>query len=236
MKLGVYEFDILQIIPFGRGYEENKNTLFYNINDNIEYLHNTWNLSSIPWMYMWTNRFPIEAFEWYEHLIQDPRKIKWEVMWESYEIFQHFIESRWKIKPECFWNRCNYCFQKQYCHDFISQKKSIINWHIISWEEYIEDVYKRYWALKKDFLYFLENLEKPLINIPKCLGGEWLYTEYENLKPKYTIEDYTDKYIKDLYRKKSLRCKKCKYNDSCKWIHINFIRAYSFDILKPIID
>jgi hypothetical protein len=29
---------------------------------------------------MWTNRFPPEAFEGYEDLIQDPEKIKSEVM------------------------------------------------------------------------------------------------------------------------------------------------------------
>jgi hypothetical protein len=29
---------------------------------------------------MWTNRFPAEAFEGFEDLIQDPRKIKSEVL------------------------------------------------------------------------------------------------------------------------------------------------------------
>jgi hypothetical protein len=31
-------------------------------------------------MNIWTNRFPVEAFEGYEDLIQDPRKIKSEIM------------------------------------------------------------------------------------------------------------------------------------------------------------
>jgi hypothetical protein len=63
MKLGVYEYDILQIIPFGRGFAEYKNTLFYNVADYEDILKETWELSKIPGMYMWTNRFYAEAFE-----------------------------------------------------------------------------------------------------------------------------------------------------------------------------
>jgi MoaA/NifB/PqqE/SkfB family radical SAM enzyme len=65
MKLWVYEYDILQIIPFGRWFSENKSKLFYNIWENLSYLQETWKLSRKPWMYMWTNRFPREAFEWW---------------------------------------------------------------------------------------------------------------------------------------------------------------------------
>jgi hypothetical protein len=70
---------LLHIIPFGRGFDRYENILFYNVEDYIEPLHETWELSKIPGMYMWTNRFPVEAFEGYEDLIQDPRKIKSEV-------------------------------------------------------------------------------------------------------------------------------------------------------------
>jgi hypothetical protein len=63
MRLGVYEYDILQIIPFGRGFSEYKDILFYQIEDHLGALHDTWKLSRTPGMYMWTNRFPAEAFE-----------------------------------------------------------------------------------------------------------------------------------------------------------------------------
>jgi MoaA/NifB/PqqE/SkfB family radical SAM enzyme len=175
MKLWVYEYDILQIIPFGRGFKENKNKLFYNIWENLSYLQETWKLSKIPWMYMWTNRFPREAFEWwYEDLIQDPRKIKGEVMWESLEMFDTFIKSKWTIKPECFWEACEYCFQKQYCHDFIdnSSKQALeLNqkYEIISWKEFPSQVYEKYWNTKDEFIKYLKNKEKKLVNIPKCL-------------------------------------------------------------------
>lgn len=240
MKLGVYEFDILQIIPFWRGFQENKERLFYDISDNIEYLQNTWILSRIKWMYMWTNRFPAEAFYWFEDLIQDPRKLKSEVMWESYEIFDPFIKSLWEQKPDCYWDACNYCFQKQFCHDYINNVnkdkiKDIENYYIIPWEEFPSQIYEKYWEKAQDFISYLAKIDKPIINIPKCLWWTWIYQTYNDIKEEVKIEDYTYKYIKNLYRKKSIKCNKCKYTNKCEWIHINFIRSYWFDILTPVL-
>jgi len=48
MRLGVYEYDILQIIPFGRGFSTYKEKLFYNVEDYREKLKETWELSKIP--------------------------------------------------------------------------------------------------------------------------------------------------------------------------------------------
>jgi MoaA/NifB/PqqE/SkfB family radical SAM enzyme len=48
MRLSVYEFDILQIIPFGRGFSEYKETLFYKLDDYKEKLTETWKLSRVP--------------------------------------------------------------------------------------------------------------------------------------------------------------------------------------------
>jgi len=247
IRLGVYEYDILQIIPFWRWFSEYRKQLFYNISDYSEELKQTWALSKIDWMYMWTNRFPAESFEWYEDLIQDPRKIKSEVMWESREMFEPFIESKWKIKPECYWEACDVCFLKQYCHWFLDNIKSPhltsleergMKWvFILKWEEFPSIIYKKYWEKKEDFINFLntKKLENnKLINVPKCLWWEWIYENYNDLNPDYKIEDYTKKYINNLYRKKSLRCGSCKYNEKCEWIWINFIRSYGFSILEPI--
>lgn len=239
IKLGIYEYDILQIIPFGRWFSENKDKLFYEIEKNIKNLHDTWKLSKIPWMYMWTNRFPAEAFEWYEDLIQDPRKIKWEVMWEWYEIFEKFITSKWEIKPECFWKACDFCFQKQYCNDFVKNQNKLKienkdNYYILEWEDFSSDVYNKYGETKENFIKFLDNKKQELINVPKCLWWTGIFETYDDIKEEDIIEDYTEKYIRNLYRKKSLRCRKCIYNNECEWIHINFIRSYWFSILKPI--
>lgn len=239
MKLWVYEFDLLQIIPFGRGFSENKNKLFYDIEKNIKPLQETWKLSRIPGMYMWTNRFPAEAFVGFEDLIQDPRKIKWEVMWEAYDMFETFIKSEGETKPNCFWEACECCFQNQYCHDFIKNRETakISNpekYEIISGEQFPSQVYEKYGKTKEDFIQYLKSIDKPLINIPKCLEWSGLYQTYNDIKEWKTLEDYTYKYIGNLYRKKALFCKDCTYNDTCDWIHINFIRSYGFNILQPV--
>ncbi len=242
MKLDVYEYDILQIVPSGRWFFENKEKLFYSIEENISYLQKTWALSKISGMYMWTNRFPAEAFEWYEDLIQDPRKIKSEVMSEWRHHFEPFILSWWKDKQECYnmW-ACGVCFLNQYCNDFIKNQnnkkiKTCNNYEIIRWEEISSIIFEKYWDTKDMFIKYIEEKVKKwkkLINIPKCLGWTWIYETYNDVKEYNTIEDYTSKYINNLYRKKSVRCKKCKYNNECEWIHINFIRTYWFSILRP---
>lgn len=239
MRLWVYEYDILQIIPFGRGFSEYKNKLFYNVEDFSETLKKTWELSKIPGMYMWTNRFPAEAFEGYEDLIQDPRKMKSEVMGEWYKMFEKFIKSDGKIKPNCFWDACDVCFQRDYCHNFINEishaKLSITKDDlIIRWEEFPSLVYEKYWETAQEFKEYLNKQNNNLINIPKCLNWSGRYEVYNDFKQDKTLEDYTYKYINNLYRKKSLRCKWCDFYKECKWIHINFIRSYGFDLLQPI--
>lgn len=259
IRLWILEFDILQIIPFGRAFDENKNKLFYNIWENIKYLKEAWKLSRIPNMYMWTNRFEAQAFEWFEDLIQDPRKIKHEVMWEWRKYFESFVKIKNWRKPYCFWEKCNYCFLNQYCKDYIKNKwkknldektkKVVINWKalekinkfnwinlILNWEEFPSEVYEKFWENADEFKKYLSEIKSwAIINLPKCLGWSWLFETYEDLVDNYWLEDYNDKYIKNLYRKKSLRCIKCKYYEQCEWIHINFIRAFWFKILEPII-
>ena len=240
MKIGVYEYDILQIIPFGRWFQENKESLFYDLQSNIQNLQKTWELSKIPGMYMWTNRFPPEAFEGYEDLIQDPRKIKSEVMGESYEMFAPFIQSKGKIKPQCYWDACNYCFQKQFCHNFITHShiekiNGLNEYEVINWEEFPSQVFEKYGFTIWEFQEKLRNFRKPLINIPKCLWGTGIFTSHLDYDDEtYTLDGYTKRYISDFYRKKSLRCDSCVYNKNCQWIHINFIRSYGFKILQPI--
>lgn len=239
IKLWVYEYDILQIIPFWRAINENKEKLFYNIEDYSDKLKETWKLSRIPGMYMWTNRFPAEAFEWYEDLIQDPRKIKSEVMWEWRHHFEPFIITWWEKKQDCYKKSCDMCFQNQYCNDFIKNQNKVKiknkeNYYILEWEEFPSEIYKKFWETSNEFINFLKKQNKALLNVPKCLGWSWIFEIYNDIKEENSIDDYTEKYIKNLYRKKSLRCKECKYNNECEGIHINFIRSYGFSILKPI--
>ena len=230
--------------------------------DYTDTLKETWKLSRVPWMYMWTNRFPVEAFEWYEDLIQDPRKIKSETMWEWVWHFEKFVLDGKKL--DCFWERCEVCFIKQYCDLAIKSHKKdktdkyknslIINdknideinnftWDylILRWEEFPSKVYSKFWDNAEKFKSYIRGIKlnkgQELVNVPICIredNNNWKYEYYEDIKEEDTLKDYTFKYIKNLYRKKSLRCKECKYYNSCEWIHINFIRSYGFKILEPI--
>ena len=259
MRLGVYEFDILQIIPFGRGFSQYKDQLFYRIEDYLWPLHDTWKLSKIPGVYMWTNRFQVEAFEWYEDLIQDPRKIKSEVMWEALEEFSTFIESHGITKPHCYWEACDVCFLKQYCHDYIDhQSHHLPAWDIqiysgkddpitsrylvLRWEEFPSQVYEKYGNTGEEFVSRIQdihlNSNQEIVNIPRCIrekNNSGLYEWDNDMSQEKNVAQYTKNYILWLYRKKSTRCKSCKYNDSCEWLHINFIRSYWFNLLKPFL-
>lgn len=242
MRFWVYEYDILQIIPFWRWFKENKSKLFYNTKDYKNELIETWKLSRVPGMYMWTNRFPAESFEWYEDLIQDPRKMKSETMGESYDMFEKFVLSNWEKKPQCYGDACDVCFQYQYCHGFLNtltkdKLKNIEKDYILEWKEFPSQVYEDYGEGIDEFKKFIDLKKqqgKRIINLPKCLGWSWIYQTYNDIKEKDSLEDYTYKYINSLYRKKSLRCSTCSENKNCEWIHINFIRSYGFKIFTPI--
>jgi hypothetical protein len=259
MSLWIYEFDILQIIPFGRWFSEYKNLLFYKIEEHLEALHETWKLSRLPGVYMWTNRFPIEAFEWYEDLVQDPRKIKGEIMGEALDRFSEFISSDGEIKPDCYGERCEVCFLKQYCHDFLKHKdtpqfigsKYIIGssenvdenaqYVVLRGEEFPSDVYKKFWETPQEFIRKINNLQlhkgQELMNVPYCIRSENNQKKYEwnnDMSSKKNVENYTNNYIRWLYRKKSTRCSGCKYNSTCEWIHVNYLRAYGYSILQPV--
>lgn len=259
MKLGIMEYDILQIIPFWRWFAEYKDQLFYKVEEKLVPLHKTWQLSKIPGMYMWTNRFPVEAFEGYEDLIQDPRKIKSETMGEAYQMFDTFIRSDGKVKPICYGDQCSVCFLNQYCHDFLNHSNKILdNWIIhdiwdmewdlsntryiaLRWEEFPSQVYEKYGKTSEEFIQKIQNIilkeDQKLLNVPRCIrdtNNEWEYEWNNDLRAEKSVDDYTKNYILNLYRKKSIRCKSCKYNDSCQGIHINFIRSYGFKLLQPV--
>lgn len=242
MRLWIYEYDLLQIIPFWRGFKEYKSRLFYQTEDYKKELLETWKLSRVPGMYMWTNRFPAESFEGYEDLIQDPRKFKSETMWEGYKMFEKFILSDGKQKPNCFGDACDVCFQEQYCHDYINTIKTTkidtsVENYILQGQQFPSEVYEKFWETRNDFKAYLDEKKsqwKELINVPKCLEGSGIFQTYNDIKKENTLWDYTFRYIDTLYRKKSLRCSSCKYSKSCEWIHINFIRSYGFKILTPI--
>ena len=123
IELGVGEFDLLQVVPFGNAWK-NKNIVFYDLKKAMPYLKKAFNLQyRFSDIYLWTNRFPAQYLEGFEELIQHPIKLYDEIRGRKY-IFKRFIEKN-KIMP-CYGKRCKYCFLENFCIDLIELKEKQI--------------------------------------------------------------------------------------------------------------
>ncbi len=113
-NLGIHEFDLLQLVPFGRAWsEEYRDELFYDVKKAFPHLQRAFRYAYRPGNYIWTNRFPVSMLEGMEELIQDPHKLHDELRGRMGE-FQKFIDTGEKLA--CFGERCKYCFPKGMCY------------------------------------------------------------------------------------------------------------------------
>ena len=123
MAIGIHEFDLLYIVPFGRGFSEYRKQLYFNIEDHFEDLQRAFEVSRQPGVYIWTNRLPPEYLENYEDLIQDPHKLHSEVQGGLHN-FEGFMKLG--IAPDCHGERCQYCFLKGLCHDHMFSYRQML--------------------------------------------------------------------------------------------------------------
>ncbi len=110
---GVREFDVLQVVPFGRAFTEGRDTLFYDLDAHASYVRAALEFSKRPDVHMWMNRFPPAHLEGFEHLIQDPYKLNDEVRGRKEEFTKQLergtpLECR---EP----GRCKYCYLQRLC-------------------------------------------------------------------------------------------------------------------------
>jgi hypothetical protein len=88
----------------------------------------------------------------------------------------------------------------------------------------------------------LAELGLRLMNVAPCLGGERtepaghveLSRELLDDKGQLSVSPYVQRYITGEYYKKSVRCRGCVLNESCKGMHIQFLRAHGFGSLQPL--
>jgi pyruvate-formate lyase-activating enzyme len=83
--LGVREFDLLHLVPFGRAFEL-RSELIYDLTEAQPTLEHAFDLAARPDLHIWFNRFPPEVFEGHEALIQDGEKLLYEVRGRSDEL------------------------------------------------------------------------------------------------------------------------------------------------------
>ena len=111
--MGVREYDLLHVIPFGRAYTEGKETLFYDLEEARPFLLAAFAYSKQPGVHIWLNRFPPQHLEGYESLIQDPYKLGDEVRGRKEE-FAHLLERG--VPLDCRApHRCGHCYLEPLC-------------------------------------------------------------------------------------------------------------------------
>ncbi|HOU54656.1 MAG TPA: radical SAM protein [Myxococcota bacterium] len=112
---GVLEFDLLHLIPFGRGFDDHREALFPEPEMVARELHRALDWArTVPGIFLWTNRLPIELLEGHEDLFQDPHKIYDEVLGER-ESFRALFRDG--TPPECEGPRCPHCFLRPFCEE-----------------------------------------------------------------------------------------------------------------------
>lgn len=115
IALGVSEFDLLHLIPFGDAWR-NRKEVYYSMKIGKKYLNKAFDLSRREHIYLWTNRLPAMYLEGYEELIQHPTKLEDEVGGMERDL-RNFIQSGEVLG--CAGERCQYCFMSSFCHDIV---------------------------------------------------------------------------------------------------------------------
>ena len=113
--LGVREFDLLALVPFGDAWK-NREELYcdFSLPENLAQLHRTLELSRRPDLHLWTNRLRPEYLEGFEKLIQSPDKIFDELRGRR-RLFARYLNGG--KTPSCSGPSCRFCFLEGFCRD-----------------------------------------------------------------------------------------------------------------------
>lgn len=112
MSMGIMEFDLLHLVPFGRAFDVERDRLFYDPASEAPRLLEALRMADLPGVHLWTNRWPAPLLEGVEHLIQDPHKLLDEVRGTA-EGFQALLEAGTPLG--CAGERCGSCAMDHFC-------------------------------------------------------------------------------------------------------------------------
>ncbi|MCD4762181.1 hypothetical protein K8R32_04460, partial [bacterium] len=118
-NLGVREFDLLYVIPFGNAWKNRKEILL-DAKRARSYLQKAFEFARANNIALWTNRMPIESLEGWENLIQKSDKISDEILYQK-TMFKGFVKG--KSDLHCMPARCKYCYLNIFCEDLVKLKK-----------------------------------------------------------------------------------------------------------------
>ena len=116
VAMGVREYDLLHVIPFGNAWRDGKDVLFYDLEEMRPHLVEAFSWAKKPDMHIWLNRFPVKHCEGFHELIQDPYKLNDEIRGRKEE-YGRWIDTGEPLdcrEPR----RCGYCYLEDVCGTF----------------------------------------------------------------------------------------------------------------------
>jgi len=115
-RLGVREYDLLMVVPFGRAAPGAGQEMLFDAVETLPHLHRALDLCRDPALHLWTNRVDPALLEGYEPLIQDPHKLHDEIRGRR-DILGDLVEGR---PMRCAGQRCAHCFVRPLCEAMTS--------------------------------------------------------------------------------------------------------------------
>ena len=116
LSWGVREFDLLQVVPFGRAWTESREALFYDLAGMRTHLLAAFAFARRPGVHVWLNRFPPQHLEGYEDMIQDPYKLNDEVRGRREE-FARLLDDGVPLDCREPDTRCGHCYLVSFCNE-----------------------------------------------------------------------------------------------------------------------
>ena len=249
MSLGVMEFDLLHLVPFGRGFDDHRDELFADDELVRRELARALEIADTPGLYLWTNRLPIRFLEGHEDLFQDPHKLYDEVLGEREAFRDLFATGK---EPDCLGDRCGSCFLKDFCDAARRYQRG--EWdrtppaidaaapQVQTCESLAE---ARAGTPDLPTLRAAGDAAgRPIGNLPPCLGGPpaggvtWPAPDADvvGADGRIVVDRFVAFFIRRLYRVKSTRCRGCALDASCPGLHVNLARLWGLKVLAPLAD
>jgi MoaA/NifB/PqqE/SkfB family radical SAM enzyme len=90
--------------------------------------------------------------------------------------------------------------------------------------------------------FFAEYTEAvPVENVPRCIAGSRARAPRRTLDlamlgadARLDMHAFAARYVADGFYTKALRCKDCAEDAACRGVHVNWVRAHSFEALTPL--
>lgn len=220
IRLGVREFDLLQIVPFGRAWE-NWDSLSYDPESHEGALRRALSLSrTMPGVRLWTNRLAAGRLEGFEDLIQPPEKLHDEVRGRA-AMFRALIADG--TPPPCRGERCPHCFLEGFCRDLLALRE----------QGSMDSLPKPRCLMGKGTAAPTHSRKGPGT---ATLPGRRRRVRFPWRGAKTGIAAWTDFYIGQRYFVKGRACSACAQDGTCAGAHIGTIRKRGFSALKPVRD